>query len=85
MTRTVAITLTLLAAACTPSTDDDSNSSGRQSPMAAIEAGIHGDATCQELFDRRNGMDPSDPNVERANEMFRDIGCFSSGSTRTDR
>ena len=44
----------------------------------AIEDG----ASCAELFDLRNHVDPSDPMMEQMNEDLRSVGCFSRSSTR---
>lgn len=41
-------------------------------------------ADCAELFDLRNREDPDSPLIVRMNEQLREIGCFSSGSERTD-
>lgn len=49
-----------------------------------IEQAIEDDATCAELFDIRNDADPDDPRVGSWNRQLREVGCFSSGSTRTD-
>ncbi|WP_087485574.1 hypothetical protein [Brachybacterium massiliense] len=46
----------------------------------ALESG----ATCAELFEIRNEWDPKSSKVVQANEALREIGCYSSSSTRTD-
>lgn len=40
-------------------------------------------ASCAELFDIRNTLDPKSPVVVRMNEELRGIGCYSSGSVRS--
>lgn len=41
-------------------------------------------ASCQELFDIRNELDPKDPAIDNINETLRSIGCYSATSDRTD-
>lgn len=41
-------------------------------------------ASCQELFDMRNEFEAGASYVEDANEALREIGCYSTSSTRTD-
>lgn len=40
-------------------------------------------ASCAELFEIRNSLDPKAPVVVRMNEELREIGCYSSGSVRS--
>ncbi len=41
-------------------------------------------ASCAELFDIRNSLDPKSPVVVRINEELRGIGCYSSSSVRSN-
>jgi len=40
-------------------------------------------ASCAELFDIRNSLDPKSPDKVRMNEELRGIGCYSSSSVRS--
>ena len=48
--------------------------------MDELQAG----ASCEELFVKRNSVDPSDPIIDQMNVELSYIGCHSSSSTRTD-
>lgn len=50
----------------------------------SFEQAIEDGASCQELFDIRNEVDPDHERIPEWNQQLRDIGCHSSGSTRTD-
>ena len=41
-------------------------------------------ASCAELFDIRNDLDPHDDLIPTINEGLRNIGCYSATSDRTD-
>lgn len=73
---TVALAAALLLAAC----GDDGSNGG-----TSFEEALQDGATCQELFDIRNAADPDSPKIPEWNEQLREIGCFSSSSTRTDQ
>lgn len=53
---------------------------GGRSFDGALDSG----ASCQELFDIRNELDPKDPAIEDINQTLRSIGCYSATSERTD-
>lgn len=53
-----------------------------KSPAESFYEGIEGSASCQELFDRRNALDPHDPKIEGMNEALRSVGCYMSSDTR---
>ena len=48
--------------------------------MSALQAG----ASCEELFAKRNSVDPSDPIIDQMNIELSVIGCYSSSSERRD-
>ena len=50
----------------------------------SFDAALREGASCAQLFELRNQRDPKDPMVDKMNESLRDIGCFSSSSTRQD-
>ena len=50
---------------------------------AAFTDRLSAGATCEELFQIRNSVDPGSPDIDRMNADLRSIGCFSSSSTRT--
>lgn len=72
-----AVVLTL--AGCGGSGPSEGDAGG-QSFDDALDNG----ASCQELFDIRNELDPKDPAIEDINETLRSIGCYSATSERTD-
>ena len=80
VTRVRSASICLLAAvaltACNGSADTDTYEGFND----ALESG----ATCAELFEIRNEWDPKSSKVVQANEALREIGCYSSGSTRND-
>lgn len=45
---------------------------------------VESGASCQALFEIRNGWDPDSPNLDAANRMLQEVGCFSASSERTD-
>ncbi len=51
----------------------------------SFEQAVDEGASCEELFEIRNGWDSDDPLIQPANETLRSIGCFSSSSERTDQ
>lgn len=51
---------------------------------AGFSEALEGGASCEELFEIRNEWDPGSQNVVEANAALREIGCFSSSSTRSD-
>lgn len=55
-----------------------------EKPHERFDNAVEDGATCAELFEIRNELDPGTVGVERANETLREIGCYSSSSTRTD-
>lgn len=59
----------------------ESDEAGERSFEEAVDAG----ASCEELFEIRNGWDPKSPRIEPANEVLRSIGCYSASSERTDQ
>lgn len=63
----------ILASAC-------DNSTGTDDFDQAVEDG----ASCAELFEIRNELDPHSPLITQANERLRSIGCYMSSSERTD-
>ena len=56
---------------------------GSASGYAGFQERLQAGADCAELFEIRNSVDPSSPDVPRMNSALREIGCFSSSSTRT--
>ena len=48
-----------------------------------IRAKIAAGASCAELFEARNALDPHSPDIPTINVNLREIGCNSSGSTRS--
>ena len=48
--------------------------------MSELQAG----ASCEELFAKRNSVDPSDPIIDQMNIELSIIGCYSSSSERRD-
>ena len=58
---------------------------GGTSGGTTFEDALQDGATCQELYDIRNAADPDSPKIPEWNEQLREIGCFSSSSTRTDQ
>ena len=48
--------------------------------MDELQAG----ASCEELFVKRNSVNPSDPIIDQMNIELSFIGCYSRSSTRTD-
>jgi hypothetical protein len=61
--------------------------SPKPSPAAAypeFKQRLDDGASCAELFDIRNSLDPKSPVVVRINEELRGIGCYSSSSVRSN-
>lgn len=50
----------------------------------SFDSAVGSGAPCSELFDIRNSWDPKSELIESANEVLRDIGCYSASSERTD-
>lgn len=59
-------------------------SSSSESEYTAFTEALKDGASCQELFDTRNEWAPDASYIEDANAALREIGCFSSSSTRSD-
>lgn len=74
----VAGLIALLAAACGQNARQQGN---RQSFQARMGAG----AECAELFEIRNAADSDSPEVAEMNRQLREVGCYSSSSTRNDQ
>ncbi|HEX7349644.1 hypothetical protein [Brachybacterium sp.] len=72
----VAVIALLALSACASSTST--------SGLEEFESSLEGGASCEELFELRNELDPSSHTVVEANEALQEIGCYSSSSTRTD-
>ena len=55
------------------------------SPQTAetIKARIEAGASCADLFARRNEIDPESRDIPTINASLREIGCYTSSSTRT--
>lgn len=73
-----------LAAGCSGAGDSGGDAGGLEELRTAISA----DVDCGELFDIRNAAEVElrdAGQMETANAALQEIGCFSSGSTRTDR
>jgi hypothetical protein len=51
----------------------------------SFEEKLRAGATCQELFDIRNALDPHSAEIPRLNEQLRSVGCYSASSSRTDK
>ena len=66
--------LLLMLSACAPA----------QSEHDAFREELEGGASCAELFELRNDMDRSETNIDTVNAELREVGCYSSSSTRTD-
>ena len=60
-------------------------SSGPSSAMnySGFKQRFDAGASCAELFEIRNSLDPKASVVVRMNEELREIGCYSSGSVRS--
>jgi hypothetical protein len=58
---------------------------GSSDPLEALTQRIESGASCADLFEARNAIDPHAPNLPKVNQALRDIGCYSSSSTRSDR
>jgi hypothetical protein len=70
-----AVALPLLALTACASTQNE-----HEAFREALEQG----ASCAELFELRNDMDRSETNIDTVNAELREVGCYSSSSTRTD-
>ena len=55
----------------------------RPSGGSGFQERLSAGADCAELFRIRNLADPSSPDVPNMNSSLREVGCFSSSSTRT--
>lgn len=55
-----------------------------QSEHEEFQEALEDGASCTELFELRNDMDRSETNIDTVNQELREIGCYSSSSTRTD-
>ncbi|MGH2747128.1 MAG: hypothetical protein ACRDKB_04295 [Actinomycetota bacterium] len=75
-TRAVGLLLLALLTAC--------GSSGAGDAYEEFQEGIAEGAPCSELFSLRNELDPDDERIPDMNDQLRDVGCFSSGSDRTE-
>jgi len=53
--------------------------------LAEFEAAVAAGEPCARLFEVRNAMDPKSQDKVRANELLRDLGCWSASSTRTQQ
>lgn len=58
------------------------NAGGPGTP--SFEDMVESGASCEELYEIRNRADADDERIRGWNEQLREIGCFSSTSTRTD-
>lgn len=74
----ILITIALVAAmGCAPD--------GGEGGTASFDQAVSEGASCSDLYEIRNSYQPDEPDIARMNERLREIGCFSSSSTRTDR
>jgi hypothetical protein len=76
--------------AVTPNSHQSQNTnsqvqSSEPSPMdySSFKQRLDAGASCPELFDIRNSLDPKSPLVVKMNEELRGIGCYSSSSVRS--
>lgn len=72
--------LVLTLTGCSGSEPSEAGTGGR-----SFDGALDDGASCQELFDIRNGLDPKDAAIEEINETLRSIGCYNATSDRTDR
>lgn len=56
--------------------------SGRGGTAKTIRTRIDAGASCAELFEARNVINPQSPDIPAINASLREIGCYSSSSTR---
>ena len=77
------------ASDATKPTSDDAQTTEDEQPSAGEEQSfsqaLKSGASCSELFDIRNEVDPKSPLIEEMNEQLGAVGCGSSGSERTDQ
>jgi hypothetical protein len=52
--------------------------------LADLQAAIGAGEPCSRLVEIKNAMDPKSPELQRAVEALRAVGCYSASSTRTD-
>ncbi len=74
---------TTTVAETTTTTEAEGGDTGAPSVGGFTEL-VDSDASCEELFDYRNRFDPDDAVIEDLNDQLRTIGCYSTGSERTD-
>lgn len=79
-TRVAALAVLVAAALSGCGAAEDEDDAGYGTFADALEAG----ASCSELFEIRNSWDPKSPHIDQANIALREIGCYTSSSTRTD-
>lgn len=64
-------------------TDSPSDTPATDSP--SFSQALKSGASCSELFEIRNEVDPKSPLIEEMNDQLREVGCGSSGDERTDQ
>lgn len=74
----------LAAAAAVATTIAGCGQPQAETSAEGFEQAMQSGASCSELFDIRNELDPGSPLVEEYNVTLRSIGCYSSSSERTD-
>lgn len=76
--RALVVLLAVAVTACGGGDDSD--------PTQQFRDGVRNGVPCSELYTYRNELDPKDSVIEDyMNPTLRDIGCFTSGSERTDQ
>jgi hypothetical protein len=57
--------------------------SGTSDPYSVFQQRLETGATCQELFEIRNALDPQSPNIVKMNADLGKIGCYSASGVRS--
>ena len=83
VTTALVAMLTLLAGGCGGSA---TSGDGAGTPgIKDLERLVETDATCAELIEMKNAIDPKSADYTAAPDVLRSVGCYSVTSERTDR
>jgi hypothetical protein len=81
MRYAAAAALLMILSAC----GEDGEGESGPATIGDLRAAIETDATCEELIEIKNAMDPKSADLEAAGDVLRGVGCFSVESERIDR